>query len=184
MLKQCSASIKVFCILTLLISLTFKEAIAEDELSKSLCSPLELSNEKDGKVIIWQHNFDGVFDLAMAPQNKAGLSPIIRLSFGGSKEATCHFPAIAVLKGGNWGWHVAWVSDVKHSLMVARVDSDAWVSSLPRKLVDQMPDQVALLEKEGILRLNYHLPSDESGITHLMISKDEGRNWDAFDPNQ
>ena len=184
MLKQCSASIKVFCILTLLISLTLKEAIAEDGLSESLCKPIEASDLMVGKVIIWQQNFDGVFDLAMAPQTKTGLSPVIRLSFGGSKEAICHFPAIAVLKGGNWGWHVVWVSEVKRSLMVARIDGDAWVSSLPKKLADQMPDQVALQEKEGILRLNYHLPSEESGITHLMISNDEGRNWDAVDANQ
>ena len=184
MLNPCSASINVFFLLMLLISLSLKEALAEDVLAKSLCKPLEASDATAGKVIIWQQSFDGVFDLAMAPATQSGLHPVIRLSFGGRKEATCHFPAIAVLKGGDWGWHVAWGSEAKHSLMVARVDGDAWVSSLPKKLADQMPDQVALQEKEGILRLNYHLPSDESGITHLMISNDEGRNWDAVDANQ
>jgi hypothetical protein len=130
------------------------------------------------------HNFDGVFDLAMAPQTKVGLSPVIRLSFGGSKEAICHFPAIAVLKGGNWGWHVAWGSVFKGSLMVARVDSDAWVSSLPRKLLDKSPDVIELQEKAGILGLTYHLPSDKTSIFHRVTSNDEGRNWDTVDPNQ
>jgi hypothetical protein len=35
------------------MSLTLKEAIAEDVLSKSLCRPLEVSDANDVKVIIW-----------------------------------------------------------------------------------------------------------------------------------
>ena len=184
MLKPCSASIKVFFILMLLISLSLKEALAEDVLAKSLCKPLEASDATAGKVIIWQQSFDGVFDLAMAPATQSGLHPVIRLSFGGSKEATCHFPAIAVLKGGDWGWHVAWGSEAKHSLMVARVDGNAWVSSLPKKLADQNPDRVEFSEKDGVLRLTYQLSSDETSIRHRMISNDEGHNWDAVDSNQ
>jgi hypothetical protein len=184
MLKPCSASIKVFFILMLLISLSLKEALAEDVLAKSLCKPLEASDATARKVIIWQQSFDGVFDLAMAPATQSGLHPVIRLSFGGSKEATCHFPAIAVLKGGDWGWHVAWGSEAKHSLMVARVDGDAWVSSLPKKLADQNPDRVEFSEKDGVLRLTYQLSSDETSIRHRMISNDEGHNWDAVDSNQ
>ncbi len=150
----------------------------------SLCSIQTLEHPQVGKVIVWQHNFDGVFDLAMAPETKAELLPIVRLSFDGSRDPGCHFPAIAAIKGGDWGWHVAWGSSAKQSLMVARIDGEAWVSSPPKKLASQTADAVAFSEKDGLLMLNYHLLSDSATLTHMMVSNDEGRNWDAVDLHQ
>lgn len=159
-------------------------SIAENLPMNSLCPVQTIDHPHAGKVVIWQHHFDGVFDLAMAPETASGLAPIIRLSFGGSSEAKCHFPAIAVHKGGNWGWHVAWGSNAKSSLMVVRVDGAAWVSSLPKKLASQIADAIVLSEKDGLLKLDYHLLSDSTSLKHTMISSDEGRNWNAVDLHQ
>lgn len=159
-------------------------AIAETAPVDSLCPVKTFQHPQAGKVVIWQHHFGGAFDLAMAPETPSGLAPMIRLSFGGSSEAKCHFPAIAVHKGGNWGWHVAWGSNAKSSLMVVRVDGEAWVSSLPKKLASQTADSIALSEKDGLLTLDYHLLSDSTSLKHTMISSDEGRNWDAVDLHQ
>ncbi len=159
-------------------------AIAETSQLDSLCPFQTIKHSQASKVIVWQHNFDGVFDLAMATETKQGLGSIVRLSFAGSKEPKCHFPAIAVQKGGDWGWHVAWSSSAKQSLMVVRVDEEAWVSSLPKKLVSQTADAIEFSEKHGLLRLTYHLSSDDPSIKHAMVSDDEGRNWAAVDLNQ
>lgn len=159
-------------------------AIAETAPVDSLCPVRTFQHPQAGKVVIWQHYFGGAFDLAMAPETPSGLAPMIRLSFGGSSEAKCHFPAIAVHKGDNWGWHVAWGSSAKSSLMVVRVDGEAWVSSLPKKLASQTADAIALSEKDGLLMLDYHLLSDSTSLKHTMISSDEGRNWDAVDLHQ
>lgn len=168
----------------LFLFLLSSTAIAETAAVDSLCPVKTFQHPQAGKVVIWQHHFGGVFDLAMALETASGLAPMIRLSFGGSSEAKCHFPAIAVHKGGNWGWHVAWGSDAKSSLMVVRVDGEAWVSSLPKMLVSQTADAIALSEKDGLLTLDYHLLTDSTSLKHTMISSDEGRNWDTVDLHQ
>ena len=167
---------------TLLLILQPWSSIAENLPMSSLCPVQTFQHPQAGKVLVWQHRFDGVFDLAMAPETSSGLKPIIRLSFGGSAEPLCHFPATTIHKGGNWGWHVAWSSKVKPGLMVVRVDGDAWVSSVPKKLVSQPVDAIEFSEKDGLLTINYHLFSDS--LKHSIISSDEGRNWDAVDLHQ
>lgn len=168
----------------LVLSLLPCLSIAENLPMNSLCPVQTIDHPQAGKVVIWQHHFDGVFDLAMAPENASGLAPIIRLSFGGSSEVKCHFSSVAVHKGGNWGWHVAWGSTAKPSLMVVRVDGEAWVSSLPKKLASQTAYDVAFSEKDGLLTLDYYLLSDAVSLKHTMTSSDEGRNWDAVDLHQ
>ena len=158
--------------------------MAESLAVNSLCPIQIIENPQAGKVVIWQHNYDGMFDLAMAPETPSGLVPIIRLSFGGSKEPVCHFTALAVHKAGNWGWYVAWGSKAQQSLMVVRVDGEAWVSSLPKKLVSQTADAIVFSEKNGLLTLEYHLLSESSFLKHTIISSDEGRNWDRVDLDQ
>ena len=168
----------------LVLSLLPCLSIAENLPMNSLCPVETIDHPQAGKVLIWQHHFDGVFDLAMAPETPSGFAPIIRLSFSGSKEPVCHFSSVAVHKGGNWGWHVAWGSKVKTSLMVVRVDGEAWVSSLPKKLASQTAYDIAFSEKDGLLTLDYYLLSDAVSLKHTMTSSDEGRNWDTIDLHQ
>lgn len=154
-------------------------AIAQDLSASSLCRVKELQS-KQGVVRVWQQQFeDGVFDLVMAPVINDGSPPVIRLSFAGSKEAKCHFPEVSVLKGGDWGWHVAWTSTAKQAVYYVRVDGEAWVSSLPKKITPQLAEQVLLSEKSGQLILSYQL-LNESRL-QVLISDDEGRNFSVLD---
>ncbi len=154
-------------------------AIAQDLSASALC-PIKEFRSKQGAVRVWQHQFeDGVFDLVMAPFINDGSRPVVRLSFGGSKEARCHFPEVSVLKGGDWGWHVAWVSTAKQALYYARVDGEAWVSSLPKKFESQLAEQVLLSEKSGQLSLSYQFLNEPR--LQVLISEDEGRNFSVLD---
>ncbi len=155
--------------------------IAQDLSASSLC-PVQEFHSKEGKVRVWQQQFeDGVFDLVMAPVINDESPAVIRLSFAGSKEAKCHFPEVSVLKGGDWGWHVAWASTAKQAVYHVRVDGDAWVSSLPKKITPQLADQVLLSEKSGQLILSYQLLNQSK--LQVLISDDEGRNFITSDEN-
>ncbi len=153
--------------------------IAQDLSASSLC-PVQEFHSKEGKVRVWQQQFeDGVFDLVMAPVINDESPAVIRLSFAGSKEAKCHFPEVSVLKGGDWGWHVAWASTAKQAVYHVRVDGEAWVSSLPKKITPQSAEQVLLSEKSGQLILSYQLLNQSK--LEVLISDDEGRNFIVSD---
>ena len=155
--------------------------IAQDLSASSLC-PVQEFQSKEGKVRVWQQQFeDGVFDLVMAPVINDESPPVVRLSFTGSKEAKCHFPEVSVLKGGDWGWHVAWASTAKQAVYHVRVDGEAWVSSLPKKITPQSAEQVLLSEKSGQLILSYQLLNQSK--LQVLISDDEGRNFIISDEN-
>jgi hypothetical protein len=170
----------------LFVTIYFQPAtlMADDFPIDTLCPIKTVEQPQKGKIFVWQKNFDAVYDLAMVSETPSGLSPIIRLSFGGSKEPLCHFSSVAVYKGSSWGWHVAWGSTFKPSLMVVRVDGDAWVSSLPKRLESQTADAISFSEIDGLLTLTYHLSSDFPSLIRYMVSSDEGRNWDSVDPHQ
>lgn len=149
--------------------------IAQDVSASSLC-PVKEFQSKKGVVRVWQQQFeDSVFDLVMAPVINDGSPPVVRLSFAGSKESKCHFPEVSVLKGGDWGWHVVWVSAAKQAVYYVRVDGEAWVSSLPKKITPQLAEQVLLSEQSGQLTLSYQLLNQSK--LQVLISDDEGRNF-------
>ncbi len=161
------------------LSLMPLSVIAQDLSASSLC-PVQEFQSKEGKVRVWQQQFeDGVFDLVMAPVINDESPAVIRLSFAGSKEAKCHFPEVSVLKGGDWGWHVAWASTAKQAVYHVRVDGEAWVSSLPKKITPQSAEQVLLSEKSGQLILSYQLLNQSK--LEVLISDDEGRNFIVSD---
>lgn len=163
------------------VSLLPVNVFAQESSANSLC-PIREFQSKLGAVTVWQKQFeDGVFDLVMAPVRKDESPPVIRLSFGGSKENRCHFPEVSVLKGGDWGWHVAWVSTAKQALYYARVDGEAWVSSLPKKVAAQLAEGVLLSEASDKLSLSYHLLNQAT--LQVLISEDEGRNFTISDEN-
>lgn len=156
-------------------------AIAQDLSASSLC-PIRMFKSQQGAVKVWQEQFeDGVFDLVMAPAIEDSASALVRLSFGGSNEAKCHFPEVSVLKGGDWGWHIVWTSINQQAVFYARVDAEAWVSSPPKKIDNQVADVLQLSEEHRRLWIKYHLRATPSHENHVLVSEDEGRNFSVLD---
>lgn len=169
-----------FIFIGLLSSLSLN-AIAQDASENTLC-PFRKFKFNQGGVTVWQKQFeDGVYDLVISPITQDGLAPIVRLSFGGSKEAKCHFPEVSLLKGGDWGWHVAWTSLNHQAIFYVRVDAEAWVSSPPKKMRHEIADVLQLSEAQGILLLQYHLRDTPAQENHIFASEDEGRNFSVLD---
>lgn len=129
------------------------------------------------EVNVWQHQFrDGTFDLVIGKVEQGKVVGIARLSFKGSKEPKCHFSKIAVRKGGDWGWHVAWFSTEKSAVYYVRVDKEAWVTSPPKKLHDGVVSSLSFSEFGTQLSLTLGIDHQIPPVSTLT-SEDEGRSW-------
>jgi hypothetical protein len=132
------------------------------------------------QVTLMQQVFDGgLQELAIIYQDPNAKQKATRLSFAGSKEASCHFPSFTFIKGGDWGWHVVWTSSANLGVFYARVDGEAWVSSLPKKLSRAVAEQVTLKETQGKLIITAKYPANLKLPDENFVSGDEGRNWES-----
>lgn len=147
--------------------------------AEPLCGPVFAKPTDNTEVTLRQQVFDGgLQELAIIYQLANAKQKITRLSFAGSKEAGCHFPSFNLIKGGDWGWHVVWTSSANHGVFYARVDGEAWVSSLPKKLSQAVAEQVTVKEMQGKLIITAKYPANLNLPDGNFISDDEGRNWD------
>jgi hypothetical protein len=125
---------------------------------------------------------DSRYDLALRHPPLANGQTITRLSFGGSQEAGCHFKAVQWLKGGDWGWHVLWTSTGNPGVYYARVDGEAWVSSLPKRLSKISAEQLELSAQKDQLIIKVNYPTGQDSVEEKWISDDEGRSWEKQAP--
>lgn len=163
----------LFLILFLISSSVFADAE---------CLSVTAGSSDHTRIVVEQRVFDGVRELAIVGQDARVKSKINRLSFSGSKEAGCHFPVIAILNGGDWGWHVAWTSSANQGVFYARVDGEAWVSSLPKRLARDVAEQVTFTEINSKLLIIIKYPESLNLPEHRFASDDEGRSWAEVTP--
>ena len=152
-------------------------------LAGSAFAPVFAKSADNTQVVITQQAFDGgLQELAIVHQDANAKQKVTRLSFAGSKGSGCHFPSFALLKGGDWGWHVVWASSANKGVFYARVDGEAWVSSLPKRLSPELAEQVIIGEREGKLIITAKYPTNLNSPSQVFSSEDEGRNWDKALP--
>lgn len=149
----------------------------------SACDPVFAKPIDNTRVVLRQQVFDGgLQELAIVHQEANTKQKVTRLSFAGSKEAGCHFPSFNLIKGGDWGWHVVWTSSANRGVFYARVDGEAWVSSLPKRLSPEVAEQVTIAEREGKLIITVSYAENLKAGMQVFFSEDEGRNWDKALP--
>ena len=150
-------------------------------LAEPYCSTELVESVGDSRLIVKQQVFEGGFQELGACQRKSNTQDkITRLSFSGSKEIGCHFPSVALLKGSDWGWHVVWTSSANQGVFYARLDGEAWVSSLPKKLSRAVAEQVTLKETQGKIIITAKYPANLNLPDENFVSDDEGRNWESL----
>jgi hypothetical protein len=152
------------------------------------CCRIALTNKPDGTVVaMWRHVFAGSErDHAIAEINERNTSPtIVRASFGHWKIDGCPHHGGTLAYGQGFGYHMAYfdgAGDVP-SLMVARMDGEAWVSSPPKKFGNMQhnaghPALLAMGDKVWLVwRESYSGQSEIFG----MRSIDGGKQWSAAD---
>ena len=145
--------------------------------------PIAQTLDAQGQPVwLWQHVFDdGAHDLAMARTEHGELLDIRRVTYGGSKQAGCHFPGLAIAPGGDWGWHLAWImADTAASqpaLRYARMDGAAWVSSPAKRFGNASAYAPQFSLSDGKLALSWQQLVDGRQQSMVLISGDEGRSW-------
>lgn len=137
--------------------------------------PVAVFNEGDvSHAYLWQHRFsDGTADLVMSLNMPEGNGEVRRVSYGGSKAAGCQYLALAIARGGNWGWHIVWSTE--RGVFYSRMDGEAWVSSPPKKIAANKAVRVSLKQTENQLRIEW-IEQDSAAIG-FAESSDEGRSW-------
>ena len=146
------------------------------------CPIVETVDAEGQPVLLWQHVFeDGRHDLAMARTQQGRLGDIHRVTFGGSRQAGCHYHGLALARGGDWGWHLAWALDKvepgKAALRYARMDGAAWVSS-PAKRFGGDSAHAPRLQVDGEnITLQWRETVDGREVERSASSVDGGRSW-------
>ena len=152
------------------------------------CCRIALTNKMDGTVVaMWRHVFAGSerdHAIAEIPSgNSTGKAPtIVRASFGHWKIDGCPHHGAALAEGAGFGYHMAYFDGAgdKPSLMVARMDGEAWVTSPPKRFGNMknsaghpsllsLGDQVWLVWKETNV-------AKETEI-YQKQSEDGGKSW-------
>ena len=136
------------------------------------CAAAEVTDSHGAKFSFWQHTFEsGARDLVMAQSP----DDIKRVTFNNTQG--CAYRVLAIAEGASWGWHLAWVDAQK--IYYARMDGEAWVSSVPKKIAAKDVSELHFSQSTGLLKLSWHAADG----TYSMQSDDEGRNWGSPEKN-
>lgn len=158
------------------------------------CCRIALAGKPDGRVAaMWRHVFEGSerdHMIAEIPAADQAPEPK-RATFGRWKIDGCPHHGAALAAGGDgarwWGYHMAWFDGGNDdtgkdaSLFYARMDGEAWVSSLPKKFgnMKKQAGHPALLAAGENVWLVWREKDAGKSQLWLMKSSDEGKSWES-----
>lgn len=147
------------------------------------CAVAETVDAQGEPVLLWQHRFeDGTYDLAMARTQQGKIDDIHRVTFGGGTETACRYQGLAIARGGDWGWHLAWAlaqaEAGKSALRYARMDGAAWVSSPAKRFGGDSAHDLRLRVEGEHVTLSWREIQDGKAIERSASSADGGRSWE------
>ncbi len=116
------------------------------------------------------HFEDGSQDIAVLQEKNATVE-VKRVTFNGAKNTVCGYQSMAIAQGGDWGWHLAWADAQK--VYYARMDGEAWVSSVPKKIDAENAQRLRFNLDKNLLTLSWQAADG----AYYMQSDDEGRSW-------
>jgi hypothetical protein len=135
-----------------------------------------------GVAMFWRHVFaDGARDHAIAQLSPLQASAPVRASFDHWNIDACPHHGPAMVKGGDWGWHLAWFdgANERQGLSYARMDGTAWVSSPPKPFGNPAAQagHPSLLSVGEHVFLSWKELTEDATFIMLMESEDDGRTW-------
>ena len=152
------------------------EIFAINIAESSICMVAESQNNLQKPVYFTQQTVEGdAQELVIIAPDAQDRRIVKRITYQQHKAVACHYPAIAITRGGDWGWFLVWSDNEK--VYYTRMDSEALVfapiKSLPIAYVTKvefLPDTL----QPTISLLN------QDGQTQLLQTDDEGRYWQAL----
>jgi hypothetical protein len=149
------------------------------------CCRIATTIKQDGTIaVMWRHVFAGSErDHAIAEVNTRKPPVLVRASYGRWKIEGCPHHGGALAVGEGFGYHMAYFDGAgdKPSLMVARMDGEAWVTSPPKKFGNMKnnaghPSLLSLGEKVWLVWRETN-PAKATEI-YLKKSDDGGKSWE------
>lgn len=160
-------------ILLTLCGNAFAESAAQNEAPTSPCATAQVLNNQHQPVYFTQQAFeDGAQELAIVVQGVQKALVTKRITYQQQKTTACHFPAITIARGGDWGWFLAWADTEK--LYYTRMDGEALVFVPPKKIPLSQVEKIEFLADSSQPTMRVQT---QNGALHLLISDDEGRHW-------
>lgn len=164
-----------------------KSFASEQKLADSSCEccRIAMANKTDGTVVaMWRHVFAGSErDHAIAEINSNKTPTIVRASFGRWKIDGCPHHGAALAEGPGFGYHMAYFDGAgeRPSLMVARMDGEAWVSSPPKKFGNMKnqaghPSLLSIGDKVWLVWKETN--TAKATEIYQRHSDDGGKSWD------
>ena len=157
----------------------------EQKLADSSCECCRLATaaQADGTVaVMWRHVFAGSErDHALA-EIKPGSKPVpVRASYGHWKIDGCPHHGATLARGEGFGYHMAYFDGAgdKPGLRLARMDSQAWVTSPPKRFGDakRHASHPVLASSGNQVWLAWREQAASGMEIWQMSSSDGGKNW-------
>lgn len=150
---------------------------------KANCIIAKATLKETSLVTFYETSFaEGAWDLAILVGDDKHRVTFSLPNQNQTKEFICHYLSLAITQGINdkeqWGWHLAW-SDGK-TVYYARMDGEAWVSSVPKKIKVHGGYDLHFEQQLNSLTLIW---KNADGSYNKMVSDDEGRSWSDIEPH-
>ncbi len=144
-----------------------------------MCAQASYKVDSNKTIHFWQHMFvGGVRDLALTdlPNNESisSRSGIKRVTYNNRQNQACPYQVLAITQGVGWGWHLAWADSKR--LYIARMDGEAWVSSVPKKIAIDHITKLQFIQNADTLFIQWETAK---GVMYKVQSDDDGRNWSS-----
>ncbi len=155
------------------------------------CCRIALANNADGGLaVLWRHVFAGserdhaIMEINPTLEaNQATKTPkLIRASYGRWKIDGCPHHGAALAYGQGFGYHMAYFDGAgeQPSMMLSRMDNEAWVSTPPRKFGNrqhQAGHPALLSQGQQVWLVWRERQSADTAQVLGMHSTDGGRSW-------
>ncbi len=165
--------IRILTLLGLLLCEASHASAGATASPQSTCNIAQLLDSPQRLVYFTQQTFeDGAQELAVIALDVKKSLVTKRITYQRQKTAVCHYPALAIARGGDWGWFLAWADTDK--LHYTRMDSEALVFVPPKKLPIAHINKIEFLADAAQPTMRVET---KEGSSQLLISDDEGRNW-------
>ena len=143
------------------------------------------AHKSSSQFTLIQHTLaDNSQELVIAEHAENMPTQIHQVTFGRNSAKSplpnaCFFTPLALKQGGVeasfWGWHLLWSEP--SGLFYARMDGEAWVSSVPKRLSKLEVSNTQFKQDNDTIMITWQQTENEITANMRAVSTDEGRSW-------
>lgn len=147
-----------------------------DWVEPSFCVVVQSLNNLQKTVYLTQQMVeDGAQELVMIAPDEHNNRVVKRITYQEQMAASCHYPAIAMARGGDWGWFLVWADANK--LYYTRMDAEALVFAPLKSLPIAQVTRIEFLPDVAQPTIQLQ---NQAGQAQLLSTDDEGRYWQVL----